>query len=1082
MRSLAAFSRRRPGAALLGWLLVTVAVAVLGAGHARLQPASLQVAGTEAARAQALTAGRFDASSTVPVLLTGPSRDVRSQGHRLADRLARVPGVTLASPWNAPTLRAALRPAADKLLLLASVAGSPKTVEDRVTRLSGLVAATTSAPVHAHVTGLPLVSRALADSSRRAVHRADLVAIPALLLVLLLVFRSPVAAAIPVLFGGATVLSATGLVQLLSQRLPVDGLGTALASMMGLALAVDYSLLMVSRFREERRAGHDVAAAADAAVVGTRHTVLTAGASILLAMVLVALLGPGTPVVSAAVGVGAAAVIAVLGAGLAMPAALVLAGHRLAPAVAAAAPAAGPPPPGVWERVGRVAMARPVRTVAAGCLALALVAVPALSLRTAGPDAGQLPASSAARADLNAVNAAVGPGWGASFELVAVARKGTMTTPARLRALTALQRELSADPQVRAVLGPGTIAARAERLRRDGRRLLRQQKALAGAIPAQTAKLTRLRGSVGRLRGGVGGLSGAFTQADTAARQLGSGSSALAGGVARLRGGLAGAADGARRLTGRLRTAAAGTTALTAGAAQAQDGSAQLADAIHRIGGGFALASPAVRVLADRIGTRRDDIARVAADARTQNQTALAQLADAQRALMGVRPGLASVRTAQAISAAKGTIAASQVATSLDTVAADLNAQIASTSRLADSLAKISVHPLAAKARTLTAGLATLKANLEQLSGSVSTLTGSTDAVQGALAKLDGGTATLGAGVHRLAAGVAGVTDSVAASRRRSDTLVRGLNGAQGELAGLSPGQRGATRAGTDGTSPSVIDSGYFVLAALDGRGGGTGLNVDRGGQAARVLIVPRIAPSDPRAPALYRRLTAAAQRFGRATGTDTAVGGSSALLLDYERQAHTRFPLIVLVLALATTLLLAVLLRSLLVPVIGVALTLLTVGATIGLMGTFFAGSLDATTVIAVFAVMFALSIDYQVFIVGRIREEFDRGADAQAAVMAGLRSTAHVVTGAAVSMLAVFMAFATTDVPSIRQFGVGLAIAVALDATVVRLVVLPAALKLAGRRAWGPAVSPPRSGAPARTARARSVPPDARAVVAPR
>jgi RND superfamily putative drug exporter len=448
-----------------------------------------------------------------------------------------------------------------------------------------------------------------------------------------------------------------------------------------------------------------------------------------------------------------------------------------------------------------------------------------------------------------------------------------------------------------------------------------------------------------------------------------------------------------------------------------------------------------------------------------------------------VRPGLASVRTAQAIAAAKGTLGASQVATSLDTVAADLSSQITATAKLADSLAEISVHPLAAKARTLTDGLAVLQANLQQLSGSVSTLTGSTDAVQGALAKLDGGTASLGAGVHQLAAGVAGVSDSVAASRQRSDTLVRGLSGAQGELAGLTPAERGASaRSGTGGASPSVIDSGYFVLAALDGRGGaGTGLNVDRGGQAARVLIVPRIAPSDPRAPALYRRLTAVAQRFARATGSDAAVGGSSALLLDYERQARTRFPLIVLVLALATTMLLAVLLRSLLVPVIGVALTLLTVGATIGLMGTFFAGRLDATTVIAVFAVMFALSIDYQVFIVGRIREEFDRCGDAQAAVVAGLRSTAHVVTGAAVSMLAVFTAFATTDVPSIRQFGVGLAIAVALDATVVRLVVLPAALKLAGRRAWGP-LSPRRGAAPARTTRGRSVPPDARAAAATR
>lgn len=1082
MRSLSAFSLRRPALALALFVLATLALSHLGGGHQNVRPASLQVAGTESARAQALIAGRFDASSTVPILLSGPSKAVRSQGQDLADRLAQEPGVTLASPWNAPTLRKVLRPADDRLLLLASITGTTREIQTRAERLRALTRANTSGPVRTNVTGVPLVTKAIAGASVEAAHRVELFAIPVLLVVLLLVFRSPLAAAIPVLFGGATILSATGVVQLLSTEMPVDGLGTALASMMGLALAVDYSLLMVSRFREERRRGLDVQDAAAGAVVGTRHTVMTAGASIVLAMVLVAVLGPGSPVASAAVGVGAAAVLAVLGASLAVPAALVLVGPWMAAATdrrasragardglrpraargsaPASAVAAGPGAAsfagqgGLWSRIGAVGMRRPVATVVAGCAVLALIAVPALSMRTSAPDAAQLPPSSGARADVDAVTAAAGAGWGSSFELVAVARRGTMTTPARLRALSRLQAGLAKDPDVRAVLGPGTISAKAERLRRDGRRLLRQQKALAAALPEQSERLSRLKGSVGRLEGGVGGLNGAFSEADTATRTLEGGSAKLADGVTRLREGVRGASAGVTTLVSRLSGAFAGTDRLAEGAGRARDGSSRIAAAVHDLGGKLAQVGPTVAGVAGRFTEQRDAVTRASAQQRADDRELLAQIAAAQAALTGVRANHAAVRVAKALEAAKARVRGSQVASSLDSVATGLNEQIATTDGLAQKLGAVSIRPLAVKARELTRGLATLQAGLQELSGNVSDLGGGAGDFQAALSRLDGGAGSLGEGVESLKAGVGGVASSVAASRRQSDGLVRGLTGAKDELEGVSAGSAATSKPGGPSATSKAIDSGYFVLAALDGRGDGAsaaGLNVERGGQAARVVVVPRYGPSDPRTTELYERLTAQAQAFSRSTTSDAAIGGPAAQLIDYERAADERFPLIVLVLALATTLLLAVLLRSLLVPVIGVLLTLLTVVATLGAMALLFGGGLDATTVIAVFAVMFALSIDYQVFILGRIREEFDRRRDPEEAIIAGLASTAHVVTGAAVSMLAVFLAFATADVPGLRQFGLGLAIAVALDATVVRLVVLPAALKLAGRWAWG-------------------------------
>jgi RND superfamily putative drug exporter len=153
------------------------------------------------------------------------------------------------------------------------------------------------------------------------------------------------------------------------------------------------------------------------------------------------------------------------------------------------------------------------------------------------------------------------------------------------------------------------------------------------------------------------------------------------------------------------------------------------------------------------------------------------------------------------------------------------------------------------------------------------------------------------------------------------------------------------------------------------------------------------------------------------------------------------------------------VLLRSVAVPIIGVILNLLAVGATLGLMALLFQGDnpllggpgeLDAIAVTAIFGVVFALSIDYQVFILSRVREEWLRTGDEERALEVGLSRTARVVTGAALSMVGVFIAFGLADVASLRQFGVGLAIAIIIDATLVRLVMLPAALLVAGEWTW--------------------------------
>jgi uncharacterized membrane protein YdfJ with MMPL/SSD domain len=161
--------------------------------------------------------------------------------------------------------------------------------------------------------------------------------------------------------------------------------------------------------------------------------------------------------------------------------------------------------------------------------------------------------------------------------------------------------------------------------------------------------------------------------------------------------------------------------------------------------------------------------------------------------------------------------------------------------------------------------------------------------------------------------------------------------------------------------------------------------------------------------------------------------------------------------------LLLLVTFRSIVIPIKAILLNLLSVGAAMGLVTWVFqdghleglldfesTGAISSWFPIMLFVILFGLSMDYHVFILSRIREAVDRGRSTDEAVAHGIKSTAGVVTAAALVMVAVFSIFATLSFIDMKQFGVGLAAAVLIDATLVRGVLLPAAMKLLGDWNW--------------------------------
>ncbi|MDQ3935503.1 MAG: MMPL family transporter, partial [Actinomycetota bacterium] len=270
-----------------------------------------------------------------------------------------------------------------------------------------------------------------------------------------------------------------------------------------------------------------------------------------------------------------------------------------------------------------------------------------------------------------------------------------------------------------------------------------------------------------------------------------------------------------------------------------------------------------------------------------------------------------------------------------------------------------------------------------------------------------------------------------------------------------------------------LFESGYTTVAAIETaprsqrEAASWAINWDRGGNAVRFMVVQKASYKEgdsaediptragsPFRARLEKRVDELAERID-ATG---GVGGNAATVADFDQAAKDSLPLLVLVLVVSTYLALVVVLRNLILPFIAVALNVLTLMAAFGVMALAFGpnpplggpGFVDDIMVMVVYTVTFALSIDYAVFILDRMREGWVHTRTVEGAIAHGIEGTAGVITGAAAIMACVFIGFLFSPIVSLRELGLALSVAVILDATLIRLVLLPAAMRLAGERAW--------------------------------
>ncbi|MGI5184640.1 MMPL family transporter [Dactylosporangium sp. CA-152071] len=302
------------------------------------------------------------------------------------------------------------------------------------------------------------------------------------------------------------------------------------------------------------------------------------------------------------------------------------------------------------------------------------------------------------------------------------------------------------------------------------------------------------------------------------------------------------------------------------------------------------------------------------------------------------------------------------------------------------------------------------------------------------------------------------------AGNNRAETTTRQAYDMVAE--GFGPGANGPLVLAVELTHPgdtTALDKLAAALPGVNGVAAAMPAQVNQDGTAAVITVLPRTGPQDSRTEDLVERLRDILPQTVAGTGADVHVGGMTATAIDSTANIARRIPLLIGGVVLLSMLLLLVSFRSVAVALKAAVMNLLSVAAAYGVVALVLQGGwagklvgidtetpLPAFVPVLMFAVLFGLSMDYEVFLVSRMREVWTRTGENARAVTDGLAGTGRVITAAAAIMIAVFAAFIPSPDLVLKVIGVGMASAILLDATVVRLLLVPAAMHILGRVNW--------------------------------
>jgi RND superfamily putative drug exporter len=1050
---------RHPKRSLLVGVIVVALLSVFGFSlEEKLNPSTIEISGTSTSRATEMQNEYFGDSAPFVIFLEGPPKALDEQGPELIRVLRSDPQVTTLSPWDRGAV-GRLRPGPRHAFIqLDFHVGNQEAVDDKVPLLNDVLEKTIHAPVRGTQTGVATLSRAIEDESIAATEKAELIALPVLLVVLLLVFRSPIAAGVPLAFGALAVLSSRGLLAILTNFFDVSALALTVCSMLGLALGVDYALLMVSRFREELAEGADPVTAAWTTRRTAARTVVFAAATLVLSMVVALFVVPGALLASLAGTLAMVVTLTALIATVLGPSVLVLIGTNIDRWRIGAAPN------GERSRLMTIvaaALRRPAPVAIAIGAVVLLLAAPALALKTGPFSIGQLPKDDPARQDAELIEESAGGGLEAPFVVVAASPKRPITEEATLDALSRWQRRVAHTPGVQSVIGPSQLTRAVRPL----------QRGLSGLLASDDkvgplANIDRLGTNVERVANGVGVLRDGLSRFTAGASLLAQGSGQAEEGAIELATGLGQAVSGAQEASDAIHQIAVGSKELAHANERAALGALQLKFATHDLipnfnSNGFSRSkrlSRSLRTLSKETGPQ------IQANAQAGSE----KVNGALQQVEGMTVGKTDPNYAAALDALRQ---AAGVTGAVPGELGKLNEVLAQDTHEAEEIQRWiqstlgQMRQVASAAKRLSEGLKTIEGGSKQLAQGTARLDKEASSLGERLTPAQAGTEELVAGLSQLTGGTTELERRLGEAYSRSFPLQSGAK----RIAVRVQSQGDTVQRRVDrlrNTTPGIFDSGYFVLSALDGTSGelheraAEAVDLDHGGQATTITVIPKYPLNSPGSIALNETLDEEAGALARESGLKTGVTGGPAIVNTFSEVTKDKIPIVIGAIILATFLVLVIVLRSIPLAAIAIGLNMASVGVAFGVLmlltnvpdGWPLGGRtyIDAVSTVMIFGIVFGLSIDYAVFLLVRMREHYDEFGDNAAAIEFGLEKTARVITGAAVIMMAVFIAFAGAPIATVSQIGIGLTVAVILDATVVRIVLLPALMLLIGDKVW--------------------------------
>ena len=310
----------------------------------------------------------------------------------------------------------------------------------------------------------------------------------------------------------------------------------------------------------------------------------------------------------------------------------------------------------------------------------------------------------------------------------------------------------------------------------------------------------------------------------------------------------------------------------------------------------------------------------------------------------------------------------------------------------------------------------------------------------------------------RLGAADAGTGPTDRSSRRAYDLLSEGFG----------PGFNGPLLLAVELDSPEQLEDLNALgqeLRGAEGVAAAAGPFPSPNQDAAIITVFPSTAPQDPETNHLVHRLRdEVIPQATEGSDLEVFVGGQTATTIDFSEKNSERLPILFGVVITLSFILLMIVFRSILVPLKAALMNLLSIGAAYGvvvaifqwgwlkgLIGVESEAPIEAWVPMMLFTILFGLSMDYEIFLLSRVREEYVRTGDNARAVANGLAATARVITAAALIMITIFLAFVfMIDERSVKLFALGLAVAIAVDASIVRMVLVPATMELLGNANW--------------------------------